>query len=406
MRSEVWCGLLSLTLSTLVAGCGSSEGDRELLNVRSTEQAFANGRADSPLRSSGSIQVKIGGELQLWVVVCGSDRYLAHRVKAGNTWGAWIRDTDGAGHYLSCSAAPTVGLWQETSQPYPVAYYSDKSSHLIETAWTSATDSISLDLSTYGATQFGEVASEPVVAYFDTANGEMSVIVGRVSDHTLYTLDSYDGAWHLNPIAGGGLWPTRQVTPWSSTHVGQNRYLSVRVGDAEFEIYRRTATSSPYTLLARIPNATSPISFTGPNLQCRDGCLMMVAYDQQTIHWRLMARGTITSWPHQMIAWDLLETVPTNRANGDPLMSYANAGVGSDGVFRFGLTDDDVQASNLPNKWNSLFDMPLNVYSGSRYERDAFYSSPTYDGNELYYVSFDGTHNTFTDMGKTILLGG
>lgn len=357
-------------------------------------------------RAAGAVQVKVGNDLQLWVVVCDETGILQHRIKAGNgTWGSWINDA------VRCNGVPSVGLWQQPSGPLPIAYYRNFDNVLMETTWTSATTQVTTSLSTYSGTQFGAASTDPVVAYFNLGSSEVSVVVGRVSDGLLYSLDFYSGAWHVVPVAGGSVSaPTSAVIPWSSNHIGTRRYLMLPApGLFSSKVYRRLATGQPYEVLANVPTPDGPIVFGGVGPNCRDGCLMKGPdATQQRLQWRAMPQGTVTKWYHDITAFNILRIPPYIRTIGDPGYAYALAGSQYDQFYRFGFMADPLEMQNALPPFPPSTDAVLvsNVYAGSRYERDAFYTSALGGGrHELYYMSYNGSRNTFEDMGMDVIWG-
>ena len=69
---------------------------------------------------------------------------------------------------------------------------------------------------------------------------------------------------------------------------------------------------------------------------------------------------------------------------------------------------EDVEMQNCLTPYPPSTDTVLvsNVYSGSRYERDAFYTSYIGDGlHELWYMSYDGYRPTYKDMGLDVIWG-
>lgn len=400
-------GLTRRFLSWLVlalAGCGGVEGE-SAVELGKAQEAVGPTYRD---RGAGAVQVKVGSDLQLWVIVCGFNGTLQHRIKAGNgTWGSWINDA------ITCNGVPSVGLVPQPSGPLPVAYYRNFDNVLMETSWTSPTTQVTYNLSTYAGTQFGAASTDPVVAYFNLATSEISVVVGRASDGLLYSLDFYSGSWHVVSVAGGTVaTPSSTIIPWSSSRLGGRRYLMLPApGVFSRNVYRRVATGEPYELLASVPNPDGPISFGGVGDVCRDGCLMKVgpAANGQPLDWRTMPQGTVTKWYHEFFAFNVLDAAPVIRTIGDPGYAYALAGDHSNQFFRFGFMVDGIEMQNAltPHPPDTNTVLPANVYAGSRYERDAFYTSAIgVGGHELYYISYDGSKNTFEDMGMNVIWGG
>jgi hypothetical protein len=389
-----------VAMAGLTCACGAvPEGSDELTGgddvgaVASTQQAVVTNLRQ---RAASAAQLRINGDLQEWVFACDTLGRLRHRVRYGDgTWGGWRN------HGHSCSGPPTVAVYLDADgNEMPVAYYTSGFA-LMETGWTSASSSSTVNLSTY--TGLGTVNTDPVVSYYNKSNGDVSVLIATFPDGELHSLDFYAGRWHKSFVLD---WPGDDLEVFFSWRTQPGSYFLLSTGNVS-RAYKRTDPASAYTEVGRYTGGG--LAFGGRASNCRDtGCLTLWTTDGK-LRWGYMSSQAPTTLVN---TWMTLFSGPKIRAGGDPGQAYLVGGGSANGLphdrllamHTFYDTFQGGRASHIPTSEPSLV---TNVYAGSRYERDAFMAGGERT-NRLMHLSVlgDDDHGIVVtdDLGLDVIL--
>lgn len=357
---------------------------------------------------AAAVEVNRGnGGQELWVVACREDNLLAYRLKKidGN-WSSWTILGS------RCTATPSLAVWRTATSPeVPVAYYRNDNA-LMEMTFVApnAVQLVNLSqLTGFGALQFpGQM--DPKVSYFDTVHKQISVLAWKQSDNMLYSVDFYSGNWHYRQVEGN-IPATARTVPWFSKRAGENSYFSYPIGTLH-TVFHRGDIIEPYRLWKVIDdtnlNSQHLVTFGGADASCAtSGCAFTVAFGNHTTSKYTPLSPGSSSWTNQWLQGYIVDA-PVSRHGGDPNLMFSFGGLNgadTDKLFLLDLGRQRFSATAAaPSPFNTLPVLPDNVYDGSKYENDMFYTRDVGGKRALYYAHYDPpTHAwSFKDMGLNV----
>jgi len=279
-RGNFW--LFTVMLPLCVTAC-SGEGAKAIGEVDTGELGVAEQQLAGTDRPAGALSIRgVDGEYQLWAFACGADHVMRRRVflwtrGAVGVWGSWLTV---AGSF-PCAGPPSIARWV-ASEPlsdhsvWPfvektetlVAYYRGTNNHLIEAWYDSDGSKRATDLNAQ-RDDFYDIASNPTVVDAVDVPGmsqRISVAVKRVSDGQAFTLDFYQGDWHVRPVGGANGVVSVGDTITASYNQYSGSYLALQTGAGAYVVYSRKSWKDPYASYLGVRNQSfyGVMTFSGP----------------------------------------------------------------------------------------------------------------------------------------------
>jgi len=387
------------------AGRSSSVGAPGAEGLEQSQQAAVG--PSWARRGAAAVEVNRGnGGQELWVVVC-SDDLLKFRIKKINgKWGSWTNT--GA----PCTATPSLAVWPTADSPeVPVAYFRNNNA-LMEMTFLAADVWQLTNLSDY--TGFGELQfpgqMDPLVTYFDTVHKQIALLAWKRSDNLLYSIDYYSRKWHYTKVVGN-VPGTARTVPWFSKDAGENTYFSYPISRLHAVFHRGDIVNAyePWKILDNTNRVFEHlVTFGGLAQSCvTEGCAFTLnEEDDENGRYAPLTSGNPTWTQYWFKGYHF--AAPVGRHGGDPSIMFSFGGTrfsDENALFMIDFKNNSIVGNRSPpGPPNSLPVLPVNVYAGSQYEHDMFYTVDVGGKRALYYVSYDPSFNTWTfkDMGINV----